>query len=82
MNIPSKEELIEGWEYVLSHKTGSLGRLEELIQTTINVLRGNTDPNRQKAINTWTHMLSHEKLDPSMSKRIDATLYYMFRSNS
>ena len=81
MNISSKEELIEAWEYVLSHDKGSLGGLEELIQTSLNVLRGNTDPNRQKAINTWTHIISHEKLNPNMSKRIDETLYYMFRSN-
>ena len=80
--MTSKEELIEGWEYVLTHKKGSLGNLEELIQTTINVLRGNTDPNRQKAINTWSHMVAREKFGTDMSRRIDATLYYMMRAGS
>ena len=80
MSIPSKEELIKGWEYVLTHKLGPLGELEELIQTSINVLRGDTDPNRQKAIDTWTRMVTHEKLGPDMMRRIDATLYYMIRS--
>lgn len=80
MDIPSKEEVIAGWEYVLAHKTGSIGELEDLYQVTLNVLRGNFDPNKQKAINTWTRILTHDKPSQSMTKRIDATLYYMLRS--
>lgn len=79
MSIPSKEELIEGWEYVLAHRTKSIGELENLIQTTVNVLRGNSETNRQKAINTWTRISVKEKLSSSMSRRIDATLYYLTR---
>ena len=78
-NLPSKEEIIEGWEYILTHKAGSM---EDLIRTTINTLRGNPDLDRQKAIDTWSHIVAREKLSPAMSRRIDATLYYMLRSSA
>lgn len=80
MSIPSKQELIEGWEYILTHHKGSLSALDELIQTSVNVLKGNPDPNKQKAIDTWTRILVKEKPGEHFAKLIDATLYYMTRS--
>lgn len=80
MTTINKGQTIAGWEYVLERGGLTLSPdMSELIQVTLDTLKEGSHSQSQKALNTWTDMLTKGKVPPTMRKQVQDTILLLRR---